>query len=418
MAHFDTFDVDDLDAPELSADPYTFFKHLRETDPVHWNPHRKTWIVTRYEDVATVARSPDVFSSAPPKPLPKAKDYYPPIEESAWDLVDRVHPDLRGHLGDGLGEFVFVSKDRPDHLRMRGAVHRWFTPRSIERLRELVRTTVDRLIDSRYADHQMEFKEDFATRLPFLAIRVMLDIPESDALVLKKVSSRLTNPPDGIVGAVSAVDELSEYFIPLLDERAKSPGEDILSLIAAGERSGVYTRPQALSTAITLLLAGHQTTLTLLSNGLHSFIKNPDQWDLLRADPDEHSPLAVEECLRYEPSFVFLHRHATRDVELSGTLIREGDGVYSVISSANRDPRVFDKPDTFDITRFPNRHLSFGVGIHHCIGAYLARMESQEAFGALAKRFKRFELSETNVEYLPDVPVHFQHQPITLNVTW
>ncbi|MFJ9565088.1 cytochrome P450 [Streptomyces fuscichromogenes] len=416
MPETDVYDVDDLNAPLLATDPYAFFGPLREADPVHWNPHRKAWMVTRYDDVTFITRNPEIFSSAPR--MLKASEFYPPIDEEAWDLVDSVDPAYRGHLGLGLGDILVLSADRPDHLRMREALHEWFTPRNVRRWTDLLRTTVDTLIEARYDEHRMEFKNDFATRLPFLAIRIMLDLPESDALHIKATAERLTNPADGTAGAVAALHELAGYFGPLLDERGKNPGDDILSLIAAGERNGVYTRPQAISVAITVLLAGHETTLTLITNGLHAFIKNPDQWDLLRTDPDGLAHKAVEECLRMEPSLVLINRRATRDIELSGTVMHAGDDVYGVLAAANRDPHAFENPDRFDITRFPNRHVTFGGGIHHCLGAALARLETQTAFAALAKRFERFALAQPTIDYLPDVFVHHMHQPTELNVTW
>ncbi|MFF4253946.1 cytochrome P450 [Streptomyces sp. NPDC001663] len=416
MTETGAYDVDDLDSPLLAADPQSFLGRLRETDPVHRNPRWNAWLVTRHDDVTFVTRNPEIFSSAP-KGL-KASEFYPPIDEEAWDLVDGVDPAYRGHLGIGLGDILVLSADRPDHLHMREALHEWFTPRNVKRWTDLIRSTVDGLIEARYDDHRMEFKNDFATQLPFLAIRIMLNLPESDALLLKETAERLTNPADGTAGAVAALHELAAYFGPLLDARANNPGDDILSLIAAGEKKGVYTRPQAISVAITILLAGHETTLTLLTNGLRLFIEHPDQWDLLRTDPGGLAPKAVEECLRMEPSLVGIGRCSTRDVELSGTVIPAGDVVYGILATANRDPRVFENPDSFDITRFPNRHISFGGGIHHCLGAALARLESQIAFTALAKRFERFELAQPTIDYLPDVFVHFMHQPTELNVTW
>jgi cytochrome P450 len=411
------FDIDDLRSPVLVADPYTFFGRIRETDPVRWNPHKKAWLVTRHEDVGFITRNSEIFSSAPKQPFLKAKEYWPPIAEEAWDLVDAVDPEYRGHLGIGLGNFLIVSVDRPAHLQMRQALHEWFMPRNLERWRGLIAKTVNDLIEAHYDAHRMEFKNSFATKLSFTAIRIMLGLPEADGVLLREISERLTNPNDGTVGAVAALKELAQYMRVRIDARMTAPGDDILSMVAAGEKGGVFTRSQAESVAITLLLAGHETTLSLMTNGLHAFICNPDQWDLLRSDPDKLTQQAVEECLRYHPTLTVFNRVAVRDVEIGGKVIRARDDVYGVISSANRDPRAFKDPDKFDITRMQSKHLAFSGGIHHCLGAPLARIEASETFKALAKRFERFEL-EGEIEYLPDVFVHHMHQPVEMNIRW
>jgi cytochrome P450 len=165
-----------------------------------------------------------------------------------------------------------------------------------------------------------------------------------------------------------------------------------------------------------LLVAGHETTLGLICSGTVAFIRNPEQWDLLQADPDELCVSATEECLRYEPTVkVVPLRVATRDVELRGQMIHAGDMVYWAISSANRDPRVFSDPETFDIRRSPNPHIGFGGGIHHCIGAALARVEGQEAFKALVRNFPRLRLLDDEVEYVPRL---IERVVVSLPVAW
>src|SRR5262249_39646831 len=174
-----------------------------------------------------------------------------------------------------------------------------------------------------------------------------------------------------------------DYVSPLVDERIANPGDDFISVLASGERQGVFTRHEVLVNTSLLLLAGHETTINLLCNGTLAFIQHPDQWAKLKQDPGRAAKLATEECLRYDSPVKSIQRIATQDVEMRSKTLKKDDRVRWFISSANRDPNMFAKPDTFDITRWPNQHVAFGSGVHHCLGATLARGEGQEAFKAL-----------------------------------
>jgi cytochrome P450 len=373
---------------------------------VHWNPLFKTWIVTRHSDVAWVVRNHELFSSAVSSGDPS--DVYPPIDEADWELVRRLKP----------ARSLIIS-DRPDHLAMRQTIHRWFTPKASEKWRSQLAMRAQELIDARRADGTMELKEDLATPLPLLTICWMLGVPREDAAHLHEltnVTQTVDFAPDRLRAAYDAFVELSEYFTPLIEARAKQPREDLISMLADGERRGVFTREECLASILLLLVAGHETTLTLISKGTLAFIRNPEQWDLFRGDPEGLAVSATEECLRYDPpvNIIIRQRVAAQDVELGGKLIRSGDEVAYAIASANRDPRVFADPDTFDITRSPNPHLAFGGGIHHCIGAALGRIEGQEAFKALARNFTRLRL-EREVEYTPVLGLHTVSE---LPVSW
>lgn len=400
-----TFETDDLTAPEVNADPYGYFGALRERDPVRWNPLFRTWIVTRHADVVWITRNPDLFSSRI-EPL-EPQDMHPPVDEADWGLVDVERP---------YRPFTFT--DRPEHLQMRQTIHRWFTPRAVERWRAELAERVQALIDARRADGRVELIEDVATPLPLLTICWMLGVPGDDAARLHALASAAIDVgigPHRLRVAHEAAVELREYFTPLIEQRAKEPREDLISMLADGERRGVFTRETCLGSLMHLLDAGHSTTLGLISGGTLAFIRNPDQWDLLRSDPDGLAATATEECLRYEPSLKLLPtRIATQDLELGGKTIRAGETVSYVVASANRDPRAFDAPDTFDITRSPNPHVTFGGGFHHCLGAALARVEGQEAFKALARSFSRLQL-DREPEYVTNV---VRHMLTGLHVRW
>jgi cytochrome P450 len=391
-------ETDDLTVPEVSVDPYRYFGRLRETDPVHWNSLFKSWIVTRYQDVAWLIRNHGVFSSAIPSIfsgiiIGDPGRAYPPIDEFDWELVEALK-----------GVRPFLVHDRPEHLEMRQTVHRWFTPKAVEKWRAELRAKAHGLIDARLADGRMEIKRDFAAPLPLTTICWMLGIPQDDAALLRGFAAHAPDPDFGRdrarVSHASWV-ELVNYFSPLIDVRVREPRDDLISLLADGERRGIFTHEQCIVNAIHLLIAGHETTLDLITNGVLAFIHNPEQWVLLRSDPATMCVSATEECLRYDPALKLMIRVSTRDIELGGKVIRAGDQIFWCIASANRDPRMFWDPDRFDITRSPNPHLAFGGGIHHCLGAALARVEGQEAFRALAEKLPRLRLLDDGVDYPP-----------------
>jgi pimeloyl-[acyl-carrier protein] synthase len=207
-----------------------------------------------------------------------------------------------------------------------------------------------------------------------------------------------------------------DYVSPLVDERIAHPGDDFISVLAQGEKAGVFTRHQVLVNASLLLLAGHETTINLLCNGTLAFIRHPEQWDWLQQDPASRTVRATEECLRYDAPVKSIQRIASQDVELHGKLLRQHDRIRWFISSANRDPKAFDAPETFNAPRHPNPHVAFGSGIHHCLGASLARLEGQEAFKALAERFPRLRLGTEALEYQPSITFRsLKSLPVTWN---
>jgi pimeloyl-[acyl-carrier protein] synthase len=192
-----------------------------------------------------------------------------------------------------------------------------------------------------------------------------------------------------------------EYLSPLVEERINNPGDDFVSVVAGGEKRGIFTRHQVLVNCSLLLLAGHETTINLLCNGTLAFLRHPEQWARFKQNPGGWAKRATEECLRYDSPVKSIQRIATQDVEMRGKVLRRDDRVRWFISSANRDPNVFAHPETFDITRDPNPHVSFGSGVHHCLGATLARLEGQEAFKALAERFPTLQVDTEELEYQP-----------------
>lgn len=384
---------DDLFAPEVLADPHAYFGRLREEDPVHWNARYQVWLVTRYEDVVWLVRHQELFSSESLK-----RDQRPP-----YPAIDEADVPHHGAV-KSVRVHEMIQNDPPKHTRMRGGLHRHFTPKLMERWRSMVRTVINQLLDEVQDRGRMDVMEDFAVPLPLLVIAQLLGIPEEERtsvreLAKKRMShTRLT--PGRMRLAAEGIQEMAEYLTPLVEERRERPKDDLLSLLATGEKNGVYSREEALANAMLLIDAGHETTINLICNGTLAFLRHPDQRALLGRDASLAAK-ATEECLRYDPPVKALERNAAQDVELRGRAIRKGDRVRWVVVSANRDPRAFPDPERFDITRWPNHHVAFGSGIHYCLGQYLARLEGQEAFGAMVRRFPSLRLDAGEVEYVP-----------------
>jgi pimeloyl-[acyl-carrier protein] synthase len=185
--------------------------------------------------------------------------------------------------------------------------------------------------------------------------------------------------------------------------------------LAGGEKQGIFTRHEVLVNTSLLLLAGHETTINLICNGTLAFLHHPEQWAFFKSNPDGLSKTATEECLRYDPPVVSIQRIASQDVEMRGKTFHAKDRIRWFISSANRDPAKFAEPDKFDIARWPNQHVAFGSGVHHCLGATLARVEGQEVFKALAERFPRLQLETDQFEYQPSITFRSLK---SLPVTW
>ena len=400
---------DDLFAPEVTADPYTYFGRLRQEDPIHWNGKYGVWIITRHDDVVWVARNSERFSSAVYQRDPRPP--YPPIDADDMELY-RV---MRAWMSDR-----FMHRDRPDHTDMRQVIHGYFSPGVMERWRPVVVAEIDDLLDKAEARGRMDVIADFAVPLPVLVIAQMLALPSQDRQFVRRLTEKAlfldSAEANRLQTYVAAMEELAAYLTPLVAERMAHPGDDLLSALARGAQRGVYTGQEVLANAIMLLFAGHETTISLICNGTLAFIRHPEQWASLQREPSSMQAVqATEECLRYDPPVKAIQRIAVEDVERRGKVMRKHERVLWCISSANRDPEVFERPDTFDISRSPNRHASFGAGIHHCLGATLARLEGQEAFTALARRFPALRLETGDLTYHPSLSLRsLKH----LSVSW
>jgi cytochrome P450 len=387
---------DDMFTADVIADPYGYYGRLREEDPIHWNELYDLWVITQHDDVVWMTRHHELFSNAVFRNDPRPA--YPAILESDQDLYEYV----RNYQAD-----QFIQHDRPEHLEMRKAVHSYFTPRSMEAWRPFVRNAVKDLLDAAEAQGHMDVMQDVATPLPVLVIAQMMGVPEPDRPYIRELAEKLLYIGRGEYDRMKPLTEgmqgMIDYVSPLVDERIVNPGDDFISVLAQGEKQGIFTRHQVLVNTSLLLLAGHETTINLLCNGTLAFMEHPEQWALLKQDPAGWAKRATEECLRYDAPVKSIQRLAAQDVEMRGKVVHKDDRIRWFISSANRDPEVFTNPDTFDISRDPNPHVAFGSGVHHCLGATIARLEGQEVFKALAERFPSLHVDSAELTYQPSI---------------
>ena len=383
---------DDMFAADVIQDPYRYYGQIRDEDPVHWNELYELWVITRHDDLVWLARNHEQFSNSvyvnDPRPA------YPAILDSDKELYDF----MKDYRGNQLIQF-----DRPEHLEMRKVVHSYFTPKSMEEWRPLVRSAIKELLNAAEETGDVDLMLDLAVPLPVLVIAEMMGVPESERPHIRMLAEKLLHAgrgePDRMRLVAEGMKGMLDYVDPMVDERIANPKDDFISVLASGEKSGVFTRQQVLVNTSLLLVAGHETTINLICNGAMALLNNRDQWDLLKTDTQGLMVRTTEEALRYDPPVKSIQRIATEDVEIRGKTIKKDERLRWFVSSANRDPNKFADPDTMDITRWPNSHVAFGAGVHHCLGATIARVEGQEVFSALAERYPNLDLRNDRAEY-------------------
>ncbi|HEX4995121.1 MAG TPA: cytochrome P450 [Methylomirabilota bacterium] len=372
--------------PAFVADPYPTYHRLRAEDPVHHSP-LGFWVLTRYPDVMAMLRDPRLIKE--------------PIAAFVAARFGMAAPP------PGLG-LSMLDRDPPDHTRLRGLVSKAFTPKALESLRPHIQQIVDDLLADAAGKGQMDLIEEFAYPLPVRVICEMLGVPVKDherfkawGLDIARGLDAIMLPPDSEVGqrSVSGRRALAEYFRALIAERRAAPRDDMLSaLIAAEEAGDKLNEEELLATCILLLVAGHETTVNLIGNGTLALLRHPDQLQKLRASPGLIAT-AVEELLRFDGPVQRTARIPSEDITIGGRTIPKGDMVMPFLGAADRDPAQFPDPDRLDITRADNRHIAFGMGIHFCLGAPLARMEGQIAINALLARLPKLALATDRPQF-------------------
>lgn len=371
----------DITAPAFKADPFPFYARLRAEAPVFPVAVRgrgRAWLVTRYDDVQSLLRdgrlAKDPRSAMTPAQLRKAP-WVPPM----------FKPLMQNLLG----------LDPPDHTRLRALVHKAFTPRIIERMRGQVETLADELLDAAAPRGRMDLIADYATPLPLTVIGRILGVPPQDNDRFHHWTSMFVTAGTNrnLFQLVPAFTAFLRYMRRLVKQRTADPRDDLISALAQAKEGGdELNEDEILAMIFILLSAGHETTLNLIGSGTLALLQHPDQLARLRDEPALGRP-AVEELLRYvTPAETATERYPREDLTIAGTTVPRGEMVLGVIASANRDARVFEDPDVVDVGRQDNPHLSFGQGIHYCVGAPLARMEGQIGIAALLRRLPGLRL--------------------------
>ena len=376
----DTLLVELVATPEGRADPYSRYAALRADAPVHRSAIG-FWVLTRYDDCQYLLRHPGVgkdFSSA----------------ASALGLSEEQQAEQAAFRND-RSNMLFA--DPPDHTRLRRLASRAFTPRSVEALRPRVVELVDGLLDPIGTD-EVDVMSVLAFPLPVTVIGEMLGVPAEDRPQFRSLVRAVTAvlelviSPEALHAATEASIVLEQYFAGLVAERRTHPQDDLLSrLILAEDEGARLSEYELVSTAILLFAAGFETTTHLIGNGLLALVQNPDQLDRLRADRTLVRP-AVEELLRYDSPVQITARTTYEDVRVGDEVIEKDNTVLALIGAANHDPARFTDPERLDVGRAEAPPMSFGYGIHHCLGAALARLEAQVVLDRLLERFATMEL--------------------------
>jgi cytochrome P450 len=369
--------------PAVLADPFPLYQRMQDEDPVHWSPRLKGWVLTRYEDVKRVCLDTGVWSS------------------------DRLRPffaSLPGAEAARMGELMrmltlwMVFRDPPQHTRLRRLAGRVFNVRSIYALRPNVEALTAWLLERIGAREEFDFIGDFAGPLPALVIMDMLGVPRAELERVKRLSDEMAlfigsarETAGKYDRAEAATQEMAAFFRSLIAERRAAPRADLLSELAHLDDEGDrLSDDELVATCVLLLFAGHETTTHHLANGLAALLRFPVELERLRANPGL-APAAVEELLRYDGPIGAQVRIVQREHELHGKTLAPGDRVFLLLNAANRDPRAYREPDRLDLGRNGPPHLTFGFGMHICLGFPLARLEGQVALPAVLARWPKLE---------------------------
>jgi cytochrome P450 len=375
--------------PDLLANPHPLYHRVRSELGTFYNPDEDVYIFTRYAECEAVLRDPR-WSTNPAHRI------------SAVPVPEAFNP--RDEMASSSAH-VLLFIDPPDHTRIRNLVSRNFTPKAIAAWRPRIAEIVDELLDDAAERGEVELISEFAYRVPVTVICELLGVPAEDRHLFGPWSSDASRLLDGVLDdetvmrGMSGAMQLVNYLNPLIDERRTAPRDDLLSkIVQATDQDDGLAEEELRSLVILLFIAGHETTTNLIGNGMKALLEHPDQLARFRDDPGLIGT-TVEEILRFDGPVHVTARIPIEDLEINGQAYRKGQQVVALLAAANRDPDVFADPDRFDVSRTPNLHLAFSKGIHHCLGAALARLEGQHAIGRLVERFPDVELLTTEPQY-------------------
>ncbi len=376
--------------PDFIANPYPTYRELRERDPYHPSPLTGALVVSRYDDVDAVLRNYKTFSN----------QRGPVGSRNRPNIGERIENELQPSM---------LSLDPPDHTRLRGLVSRAFTPRQIAKMEDHIRETAHTLLDEVEGETEFDLMSNLAALLPTVVIAEMIGVPTADRQQFKVWSDRFARvlEPNLTSDELSVVFDTArlfdEYFSGIVAEHRAQPQDDLVSrLIEAEEEGDRLTQDEMIVTLRLLLVAGNETTTNLIGNGLKALLEHPEQLELLRRRP-ELIDNAIEELLRYDSPVQVDGRTTLDEHQLDRHTLKPGRPVSLLIGGANRDPEEFSDPETLDITREDAGNISFGRGIHHCLGAPLARLEGKIAFETLLERFDDIQFGARTPVYKPNI---------------
>jgi cytochrome P450 len=400
----------DLYSDRFRAETYATFARMREEDAVFCqvgiDGETMLWFVTRHDDAVAVLLDDERF-----------------VRDPALALTQEELEAFRSGMPEGMAfvENHMLNKDGEDHRRLRRLVTKAFTPRMVEQLRPRIHEIADELIDAVESRGEMDLVDEFAFPLPITVIAELLGIPVADRDRFRRWTNAMITPaltPEDMAQFGAFVDEFVTYLRELFERRRSTPGDDLISALLQVEEGGdTLSEEELFSMVVLLIIAGHETTVSLIGNAVLALLEHPDQRHALESDPTLMSH-AIEELLRYDgPVERTLNRWAATDIELGGQTIRRGEGVIVILGSADRDPSRFPDPDALDFEREDVKHLAFGRGSHYCLGAPLARIEAEVALTTLLRRLPGLRLA-MDVEELYWRPVPLFRSLASLQVAW
>jgi cytochrome P450 len=383
------------------------YAELRERFPVY-HTDSNIWVISRFDDVKAVQSSPDVFSS---RPNPYEGDSAPSDADMKPEVIERLMALAAGipvDMNEMASAKTIAAADPPQHTRMRRIVSRGFTPPRIKEMATAISTIVDRCLSGVGDMPSFDVVERLAVPLPVEMICHILGIDQSEYGRAKRWSdafaaaagAEFTSPAERNELMLSTIKEFSTYFVPLIEARRTEPRNDLVSAMVAAIDNESLSNVETLMVAITIMVAGNETSTNLIGNTVVELLTNPDQLQLLLDDPSL-LPNAVDEANRLTAPIQFAFREATEETEVAGTTIPKGAIIALHMAAANRDPRRFDDPDRFLITRPAAKNLSFGHGIHFCLGAHLAGQEVRAAVGGLLPYLDRLQLTDAPLQRNP-----------------
>ncbi len=377
----------DPSKPEILANPYPYFSYLRRTDPVHWNNSLKSWVITRYDDVRKIL-SEDFVT------VDRLNTFYSKLPGKEAKLLEEIIKYLN---------LWAAFRNPPDHTRMRKIMMVAFTRKSINQMEPVIKKITEFTLDNLENYNEIDLVEKFSSPIPALTIMHLLGVPTEMLENFKSWSDDMSkfiggsrNDKKKYEKAANGCKQMVSFFKNIIAERRANPADGFLmDLINATVENEKFSDDELIATCMLVLFAGHETTTNLISNGILTLIKNPKELKKFVSDPNLIDT-TIEEIMRFDGPTNSLVRNVAKNHKFHDKNMKEGDRVFAMVSSANRDESVFENPNSFLINRSPNRHLTFGFGPHLCIGATLAREEGRIALSSLFRRFPKISLKNNS----------------------